>query len=161
MANDSPNAPNSQNWALRLKSESSSFTKSNVGEPSPPRNPRNRIPANITAEPRAVKRKNLTAACTRRSPPQIPMMKYIGTSITSQNTKNTSRSSERKTPMMPASSSSIATAYSRTRCFTPLLAASEIGNRNAVSTTSSSEMPSMPRCHPTPHGTYQELCSTN
>ena len=86
-----------------------------MGAPSPPRNPRNRIPANITAEPRAVNRKNFTAAWTRRSPPQIPMMKYIGTSMTSQNTKKTSRSRETNTPMIPASSRSIETAYSRTR----------------------------------------------
>ena len=45
-----------------------------------------RIAANISNDPTRVKIMNLMAAYTRRSPPQIPMMKYIGTSISSQNT---------------------------------------------------------------------------
>ncbi len=40
----------------------------------------------MTTEPTSVYRKNLMAAYSRRAPPQIPMRKYIGTSITSQNT---------------------------------------------------------------------------
>ncbi len=40
----------------------------------------------ISSEPSSVYRKNLIAAYTRRSPPQMPMMRYIGISIASKNT---------------------------------------------------------------------------
>jgi len=40
----------------------------------------------MSSEPTRVKSMNLMAAYTRRSPPHRPMMKYIGTSISSQNT---------------------------------------------------------------------------
>ena len=40
----------------------------------------------MSTDPASVKRKNLIAAYSFRGPPQMPMMKYIGTSITSQNT---------------------------------------------------------------------------
>ncbi len=44
------------------------------------------MPSSITTEPASVNRKNLIAAYSRRAPPQIPIRKYIGTSMTSQNT---------------------------------------------------------------------------
>ena len=40
----------------------------------------------INTLPTSVKRKNLMAAYSRRGPPQMPIRKYIGSSITSQNT---------------------------------------------------------------------------
>ena len=45
----------------------------------------------------------LTGGIMEDSPPQIPMMKYIGTSIASQNTKNVIRSRARKMPMIAPS----------------------------------------------------------
>ena len=74
---------------------------SNVPWPSGPADfeNRNRIPTSRNAEPAIVKRKNFIAAYTRRSPPQPPMIRYIGTRSASKNTKNSSRSSERNVPM--------------------------------------------------------------
>ena len=40
----------------------------------------------ISTLPTSVYRKNLIAAYSRRGPPQTPIRKYIGSSITSQNT---------------------------------------------------------------------------
>ena len=40
----------------------------------------------ISTLPTNVKRKNLIAAYSRRGPPQTPIRKYIGSSITSQKT---------------------------------------------------------------------------
>ena len=103
------------------------------------------MPASIRAEPRAVNRKNFTAAYTRRSPPQIPMMKYIGTSITSQKAKKTSRSRATNTPRIPASRNSIEAKKPFTRVVMAVLASRAMGNRKAVSSTMSREMPSTPR----------------
>ena len=103
------------------------------------------MPASIRAEPRAVNRKNLTAAYTRRSPPHTPMMKYIGTSITSQKAKKTSRSRATNTPRMPASRKSIEAAKPRTRVVIEVLATRAMGKSRAVSSTMSREMPSTPR----------------
>ena len=47
------------------------------------------------------------AAYSRRGPPQRPIMKYIGTSTSSQKMKNKTRSSETKVPAIPVSSRSI------------------------------------------------------
>ena len=44
---------------------------------------------------------NLIAAYMRRAPPQMAMMKYIGTSTVSQKTKNSRKSSDMNTPSMP------------------------------------------------------------
>ncbi len=44
------------------------------------------IASSISTEPTKVYRKNLMAAYSLRGPPQIPMRKYIGSNITSQNT---------------------------------------------------------------------------
>src|SRR5215470_16701968 len=45
-----------------------------------------RMASSMITEPASVYRKNLMAAYNRRSLPQTPMRKYIGTSITSQKT---------------------------------------------------------------------------
>jgi hypothetical protein len=58
-------------------------------------------------EPNSVNRKNLIAAYSRFAEPQIPIKKYIGTSTSSQNTKNRIRSNEMNVPAMPVTSSSI------------------------------------------------------
>ncbi len=42
--------------------------------------------ASMSSDPTKVKMTNLMAAYRRRSPPQMPMMKYIGINISSQNT---------------------------------------------------------------------------
>ena len=44
------------------------------------------MPTSIKIEPKSVYRKNLIAAYSLRGPPQMPIRKYIGTSITSQKT---------------------------------------------------------------------------
>jgi hypothetical protein len=45
--------------------------------------PRYRMARSISSDPRNVYTKNLVAAYMRRSPPQMPMMKNIGTRTTS------------------------------------------------------------------------------
>ncbi len=47
------------------------------------------------------------AAYSRFSPPQTPIMKYIGSSTTSKNTKNSTRSWATKLPIMPVWSTRI------------------------------------------------------
>ena len=61
----------------------------------------------MSAEPNRVKRKNLIAAYCRCSPPQTPIMKYIGSSTTSKNTKNRMRSCATNVPTMPVSRMSV------------------------------------------------------
>ena len=50
-----------------------------------------------------MKRKNLIAAYWRCSPPHTPIMKYIGSSTTSKNTKKRMRSCATKVPTIPVS----------------------------------------------------------
>ena len=45
--------------------------------------PKYTMAASMSIEPTIVKMKNFRLAYSRRSPPQMPMMKYIGTSMTS------------------------------------------------------------------------------
>ena len=73
------------------------------------------------------------------------MMKYIGTSITSQKAKKTSRSRATNTPRIPASRNSIEAKNPFTRVVMAVLATSAMGKRKAVSSTMSREMPSTPR----------------
>ncbi len=73
------------------------------------------------------------------------MMKYIGTSITSQKAKNTRRSRATNTPRIPASRNSIEAKKPFTRWVMEVLARSAMGKRKAVSSTIKSEMPSTPR----------------
>ena len=72
-------------------------------------------------------------------------MKYIGTSITSQKAKKTSRSRATNTPRIPASRKSIEAKYPLTRVVMEVLASRAMGKRKAVSSTINSEMPSTPR----------------
>ena len=62
------------------------------------------MPSSISTEPTSVYRKNLIAAYSLRGPPQMPISKYIGTSMASQKTKNRKKSSAMKTPSMPVCS---------------------------------------------------------
>ena len=64
-------------------------------------------------------RKNLRLAYTRRAEPHMPIMRNIGTSSASKNTKNSSRSSARNEPTIAVSSSSVSAMNSRTRWLTP------------------------------------------
>ena len=61
----------------------------------------------MKTDPKSVYRKNFTAAYSRRGPPQMPIMKYIGTSTSSQKMKNSTRSNAMKQPDMPVCSISI------------------------------------------------------
>ncbi len=58
----------------------------------------------ISAEPNNVYRKNLIAAYWRASPPHTPIMKYIGRSTISKNTKNRIRSCATNVPSIPVCS---------------------------------------------------------
>ena len=58
----------------------------------------------MNAEPNSVKRKNLSDAYAGCSPPHTPIMKYIGSSTTSKNTKNRIRSWATNVPAMPTCS---------------------------------------------------------
>src|SRR5579875_1441848 len=87
------------------------------------------------------------------------MMKYMGTSVSSKNRKNTSKSSERKLPRQPASSRS----SHATKDLSPDLPgdpASAIGNSTADMSTRNSEMPSMPSDHEMPSEEIQGWTET-
>ena len=85
----------------------------------------------------------------------------MGISVISKNTKKSSRSSATKTPSRPVSRISMRAMYIFGRSVIDADAATEIGNRIAVRTISSSEMPSIPTFQPIPHGSYQTTCSVN
>src|SRR5713101_9992133 len=69
------------------------------------------IASSRSTDPASVKRKNLIAAYSFRGPPQIPIRKYIGKSITSQKTKKRNMSSAAKVPDIPVWSSSSIVMY--------------------------------------------------
>ena len=82
----------------------------------------------------------------RRSWPHMPIMKYIGISVSSQNTKKRNRSSETKTPIMAVS----ITRMAMKKPFTFSWIDSQeqriaSGVRNVVSRTRNRLMPSTPR----------------
>src|SRR6478672_2766937 len=82
------------------------------------------------------------------SSPHWAMTNHIGTSTTSKNTKNSSRSSATKVPSMPTSSSSSRPISARIRAASGRIRSRytmQSRVRNAVSSTSGAEMPSMPR----------------
>ena len=58
----------------------------------------------MRAEPNSVNRKNLIAAYCRLGPPQTPIMKNIGRSTISKNTKKRIRSWATNVPFIPISS---------------------------------------------------------
>src|SRR3546814_6506006 len=78
---------------LRSATPDATSTMENVSEPLT-KNTAMKLTI-ISAEPNRVKRKNLMAAYWRFSPPHTPIMKYIGSSTTSKNTKNKIRSCAR------------------------------------------------------------------
>ena len=88
------------------------------------------------------------------------MRKYIGTSTTSKKMKNMKRSRLRKLPIIPASSSSSQARYDLSS-WCGSTATIDSGNSRPVSTTSSSEMPSTPRCHEIPHSSIHVCLVTN
>ena len=89
------------------------------------------------------------------------MMKYIGTSTNSKNTKNTTRSRARNTPINAASSSSIHAVNAFTRTVSFADASNPIGNSSAVSTIMKMLMPSTPTAYFTPSEPIQRSLSTN
>ena len=66
-----------------------------------------RNPSSMKIEPNSVNRKNLIDAYARFDEPQIPIRKYIGTSTSSQKTKNRIRSKAMNEPAIPVWSRSI------------------------------------------------------
>ncbi len=72
------------------------------------------------------------------------MIRYIGTSSASKNTKKSNRSSATNDPSTAVSSTSIDTMYSRTFFSTLHDASTDNGNRNVVSSTIQRLTPSMP-----------------
>src|SRR5919112_3661210 len=82
-ANAMKNPRNSQRAVLVLMSARTSACQSNVW---PPTTQRPITAASMNRPPTSEYRKNFTAAYWRRAPPYEPMMKYIGTSMTSKNT---------------------------------------------------------------------------
>jgi len=62
---------------------------------------------NISAEPNMVYKKNLSDAYWRFSPPQTPIMKYIGNRTSSKKTKNKMRSREMNVPAIPVCKTNI------------------------------------------------------
>ena len=89
--------------------------------------------------------KNLTAAATRCSEPQTPMMRYMGMSISSQKVKNRMRSRATSAPIIPVSSTSMETTNSAPR-FSMEFHAPQMhsGVSSVVSRMIHSEKPSMP-----------------
>jgi hypothetical protein len=61
----------------------------------------------MSAEPNMVYKKNLSDAYWRFSPPQTPIMKYIGNRTSSKNTKNKMRSREINVPAIPVCNTNI------------------------------------------------------
>ena len=82
----------------------------------------------------------------RRSCPHMPIMKYMGISVSSQKTKKRKRSSETKTPIMAVSMTRRAMkkplTFSRIDSQEHKIA---MGVRNVVSRTRNRLIPSMPR----------------
>ena len=89
------------------------------------------------------------------------MMKYIGTSSSSQKMKNAIRSTERKIPMIAVSRIRNQNVYAFTRTWRRADASSPSGNRSAVSATMNTLMPSTPTRYETPVSANQLWCSTN
>ena len=61
----------------------------------------------MNTDPNNVYRKNLIDAYCRFAEPQTPIKKYMGTSTSSQNTKNRIRSNAMNVPAMPVMSRSV------------------------------------------------------
>ncbi len=86
----------------------------------------------------------MIAAYSRRGPPQTPIRKYIGRSITSQKMKKRKKSSAQKTPIMPASSSRKSAKNAFGAFSMPYEAGMQRNERSAVSSTIVTLTPSIP-----------------
>ena len=86
----------------------------------------------------------MIAAYSRRGPPQMPMRKYIGSSMTSQKTKKRKKSSAMNTPIMPVSRSRKSAKYPFTPFSMPHDARMQRNESSAVSSTIVMLMPSTP-----------------
>src|SRR5262245_17112546 len=102
------------------------------------------MPSSISTEPASVYRKNLMAAYSRRGPPQMPIRKYIGRSITSQKIKKRKKSRATKTPIMPASNNKKSAKYPLTPLSMPQEAKIQRKHNRAVSSTIEMLRPSTP-----------------
>ncbi len=89
------------------------------------------------------------------------MMKYIGTRTISKNTKNTTRSRPRKTPIKALSRTSIHAVKAFTRVFRFPEASKPIGNSSAVRATMNRLMPSTPTTYLIPNDAIHVRVSTN
>jgi hypothetical protein len=100
------------------------------------------------------------AAYTRRSYPQPPMIRYMGNSRASKNTKNSSRSRARKDPIMAVSRTSREIMYVLTWRSILHDARTAAGIRNVVSRTIHRLIPSTPRMYWKFSDPTQVACST-
>src|SRR5438067_9237898 len=106
--------------------------------------PITRKPTSMNAEPAIVYSRNFIAEYSLRPLPQMEISRYIGSSSSSQNTKNMIRSSDVKTPSTAVSSSSSSAKYWRVRVVMPKETSVATTKRNAVSTTIVMPRPSTP-----------------
>ena len=100
------------------------------------------MPTSMKAEPAMVYRMNLKAAYSRRAPPQMPMIRNIGISSSSQNRKNRNRSPAENTPATAVSRIRNRLKYSVWRLLIRQLPAMALRLSSAFSTTSGMLMPS-------------------
>ena len=109
---------------------------------------RARMPTSINALPRMVNMRNFIAEYSRLlfgSLPQMAIRKNIGMSSSSQNRKNSRKSSDVKTPITPVWSASSHMKYSRTRLSMLHDASAATSPSSPVSNTIGALMPSTPR----------------
>ena len=92
-----------------------------------------------------VKIRNFIAEYSRRPVPQVDMSRYIGTSSSSQNKKNSRKSRAVNTPITAVCSTSSQMKYSLTRLPTWNDAKTAHNPSNPVSITSGALRPSTPR----------------
>ena len=102
------------------------------------------IATSMKAEPRMVKIRNFIAEYSRRPVPQVEISRYIGTSSTSQNRKNSRKSSAVNTPSTAVCSTNSQMKYSRTRWAMWKDTKTAHNPSKPVSITSGALMPSTP-----------------
>ena len=100
------------------------------------------MPTSMKALPATVYRMNLKAAYSRRPPPQIPMIRNIGNSSSSQNRKNRKRSPAVNTPATADSSTRNRLKYSVWRVTIRQDPAMALSDSKAFSATSGMLSPS-------------------
>src|SRR5262245_17656063 len=152
-ANPRAIAPNTTSWRSceypPLAPKAVRVTRSNVCCPATwgPLKYRARNPSSMNTEPNSVYRKNLIDAYWRLADPQTPIRKYIGTSTSSQKTKNRIRSSAMKVPAMPVISSRVSATNAFTRPGSGTNRHVYTAHRNPIAKVrrySGIEMPSIP-----------------